>query len=62
MSDTNKNTTTDYAAIGRKGGQVKGVKKGFAWLKKNDPERFNEIIRQGVEARTKANRERKAGL
>lgn len=59
MSNTNNTRSRAHAESGRKGGQVKGVKKGLAWIKENDPDRFAEIIQKGVAARIKANKARK---
>lgn len=59
MSDTGRDISKQLSEGGRKGGRVKGVKKGLAWIKENDPERFADIIQKGVEARIKANKARK---
>lgn len=44
-------TSENAAEFGRKGGKKTGVKKGFAWLKENRPEKFQEILQEKKRAR-----------
>ena len=46
-------TRETAAKYGRKGGQKTGVKKGWAWIKENDPERYWAIVKEREEKRAR---------